>query len=414
MPATYRQVFGRAEFRTLFASMLVSVAGDQVARVALSLLVYDRTRSAGWTAGTYALTYLPSVLAGPLLSGLADQWPRRRMMIAADLGRAVLVAAMAVPGMPLPAVAGLLVIVQAAGAPGNAARAATVAATLADPEEYLLGKGVLDMLVQLAQVTGFATGGTLVQFLGPGPALLADAGTFVVSAVLVRFGIRARPTPDAPERAGSRISRWRNDLAAGSALVARTPKLRSLVALGCIAGFYVTVEGLAAPYAAEIGQSAQAVGLLLAASPAGTVAGMAIVARLRAETRLRLLGPLAAAACAPLVVCAIHPGLATTILLWAMSGAASSYHLPASAAFTLALPDHRRAQGFGLAATALTTCQGAGIALAGLAAGFTSASTVLAVAGGIGMLAAGAASAAWSRARRGTPAAPPNDSVGSA
>lgn len=397
--ATYRQVFGRPEFRALFASMVVSVAGDQFARVALSLLVFDRTRSAGWTAGVYALTYVPSIFAGPLLSGLADRWPRRRVMVAADLVRAGLVTVMAIPALPLPAVAALLVVVQAAGAPGNAARAATAAAVLPG-EEFVLGKGVLDMVVQLAQVVGFATGGTLVAFLGPGQALVADGVTFVVSAAVVRFGIRARPAPGVTAGDGTRLGRWWADLRAGTVLVARTPRLRSLVGLACVAGFYVTVEGLAAPYAESIGGSAQAVGVLLAASPAGTVLGMLIVSRLPSPVRMRLLGPLAVAASVPLVVCALHPGLAVTAVLWGLSGMASAYHLPASAAFTLAVPDHRRAQAYGLAATALTTSQGAGIALAGLAATAAAPSTVLAVSGGLGVLTALAAGAAWNRARR--------------
>ncbi|WP_244287158.1 MFS transporter [Amycolatopsis rubida] len=396
--ATYRRVFGRPEFRALFASMVVSVAGDQFARVALSLLVFDRTRSAGWTAGVYALTYVPSIFAGPLLSGLADRWPRRRVMVAADLLRAGLVTVMAIPALPLPAVAALLVAVQAAGAPGNAARAATAAAVLPG-EEFVLGKGLLDMVVQVAQVVGFATGGTLVAFLGPGQALVADGVTFVASAVLVRFGIRARPAPAAVD-SGARLGRWWADLRAGTVLVVRTPRLRSLVGLACVAGFYVTVEGLAAPYAESIGGSAQAVGVLLAASPAGTVLGMVIVARLPSPVRMRLLGPLAVAASVPLVVCAIQPGLVVTAVLWGLSGMASAYHLPASAAFTLAVPDHRRAQAYGLAATALTTSQGAGIALAGLAATAAGASTVLAVAGLFGVLTALAAGAAWNRARR--------------
>jgi predicted MFS family arabinose efflux permease len=400
--ATYRRVFGIAEFRALFASMVVSVAGDQVARVALSMLVFDRTRSAGWTAGVYALTYLPSILAGPLLSGLADRWPRRRVMVAADLLRAALVAVMAIPGLPLLLVAGLLVLVQAAGAPGNAARAATAAAVLPG-DEFVLGKGILDMVVQLAQVVGFATGGSLVATFGSGQALIADAATFVVSAMVVRVGIRARPAAGVPAAAaeqGTRLGRWWDDLRAGTVLVARTPRLRSLVGLACIAGFYVTVEGLAAPYAASIGGSAQAVGVLLAASPAGTVLGMVLVARLAPPVRMRLLGPLAIAASVPLVLCVARPGLAVTAVLWGLSGMASAYHLPASAAFTLAVPDHRRAQAYGLAATALTTSQGGGIALAGLAATAASASTVLAVSGALGVLTALMAGAAWNRARR--------------
>ncbi|MFD9959165.1 MFS transporter [Amycolatopsis sp. NPDC058986] len=392
------RVFARAEFRALFLAVVVSVAGDQVARVGLSVLVFERTRSAGWTAAAYALTYVPNVLAGPLLSGLADRWPRRAVLVGADLLRAGLLGVMAIPGLPLLVVASLLVVVQAAGAPGNAARAATLAAVLPAEDDYVLGKGVIDVVVQLAQVAGFATGGTLTAAFGPSQALLADAASFLLSAVVLRAGLRARPAPT--ERSDAAPRRWWADLTAGARLVAETPRLRALIGLACVAGLYITVEGLAAPYVAQVGGTAQAVGVLLAASPAGAVVGMLIVRRLPSPLRPRLLTPLAIAACAPLVICAAEPGLVVTALLWAVSGLASAYHLPASAAFVRAVPDARRGQAYGLAATALQTSQGLGIALAGLAATQLPASAVVAVCGGLGVIAAAAAGGAWDRARR--------------
>ena len=56
----------------------VSVAGDQLARVALTVLVYGRTGSAAWAAATYALTFLPALLGGVLLGGLADRYRAAR------------------------------------------------------------------------------------------------------------------------------------------------------------------------------------------------------------------------------------------------------------------------------------------------------------------------------------------------
>ena len=63
--ARWRDVFGHAEFRALFLAGVLSVAGDQLARVALSVLVFERTESAGLTALTYALTYVPDLVFGP-------------------------------------------------------------------------------------------------------------------------------------------------------------------------------------------------------------------------------------------------------------------------------------------------------------------------------------------------------------
>jgi hypothetical protein len=88
------------------------------------------------------------------------------------------------------------------------------------------------------------------------------------------------------------------------------------------------------------------------------------------------------------------------VVLWAVSGLASAYHLPTSAAFVQAVPDAQRGQAFGVASTALKSSQGAGILLAGLIANESSPSVALGVMGGLGTIVALAAGAAWSRARR--------------
>ncbi|MDX6239547.1 MAG: hypothetical protein QOG10_4362, partial [Kribbellaceae bacterium] len=354
--------------------------------------------SAGLTALTYALTYVPDLLFGPLLAGVADRFPRRRVMIVADLARAVLVAAMAIQALPLVVVALLLVAVQGFGSPFNAARAATLPVVLPG-DHYVLGKAANDMVVQFSQVLGFGAGGAVVASVGASGGLLIDAATFLLSAVLIARGLRSRQAPERHGEAGEPRS-WIRDLAAGTSLVARTPQLRTLVALATIAGFYVTVEGLAVPYAAEIGGGPESAGLLLAASPAGAVAGMWLITLWSPERRMRLLGPFAVAACLPLVLCAAHPGLAVTFVLWALSGLASSYHLPASAAFVQAVPDHQRGQAFGVASTALKSSQGLGILAAGGLADWLKPSLALALMGAVGAVAAVAAGAAWRHARR--------------
>ena len=395
--ARWRDVFGHAEFRALFLAGVLSVAGDQIARVALSVLVFDRTNSAGLTALTYALTYIPDLLFGPLLAGLADRYPRRSVMIVTDAARAILVACMAIQALPLIVVIVLLLALQAFGSPFNAARAATLPAVLPG-DHYVLGKAANDMVVQFSQVLGFGFGGAVVVAVGTSGGLLLDAATFLLSAALVAYGVNRRPVP----RAGTDAPRpnYFRDLTDGVSLVARTPALRSLVLLATIAGFYVTVEGLAVPYAHEIGHGTTAAGFLLAASPAGAVVGMWLITKWEPERRLRLLAPLAVLACVPLVFSFAGPGLLATVALWALSGLASAYHLPTSAAFVQAIPDGRRGQAFGVASTALKTSQGLGILLAGLLADRWSPTVALGTMGAAGTCAALLAGSAWARARR--------------
>ena len=131
--ATYRAVFAVGEFRALWAAQVISFAGDQFARVALALLVYNRTGSPALAALTWAAGAGAQFAGGLLLGWVADRWPRRAVMIACDLACAGLVAVMIVPGVPLPVLVGLLFAVALAVEPFLAARMATNRAALAGP-----------------------------------------------------------------------------------------------------------------------------------------------------------------------------------------------------------------------------------------------------------------------------------------
>ncbi|HEX7308581.1 MFS transporter, partial [Lentzea sp.] len=364
-------------------------AGDQFARVALTVHVYDRTASTGLTALTYALTFLPDLVGGPVLSGLADRFARKRVMVAADLVRVALLVLMAVPGVPLWVLAALLVQVQFAGAPHGAARAALLPQILPD-ERYPLGQAVLSTVTQAAQVAGFLTGGALVAWLGPGLVLVADAVTFAVSALLVGVFLLPRPAPRSPH-----VRAWPADLVGGARLVWRDRELRALLALACVSGFYIVGEALAAPYAAGVGAGPAGVGMIFGAYAAGAAAGMLVVARLGERVQLRVMPWLAIAACAVLVPAALRPGLPVSLGLFALSGAASAYHLVANTRFVRAVPDSSRGQAFGLAVTALRVSQGVGVALAGVVAETVAVHRVVAAAGALGVLAASGAAVLW-------------------
>ena len=128
--ATFRGVFAIREFRALWHSEILSVAGDRLVLVALTLLVYDRTRSPLLTALAYASGYLPWIIGGLFLSGLADRYPRRAVMVTCDLARAVLVTAMVIPGMPVLGLAALLFAATAFAPPFDSSRAAITSSSL--------------------------------------------------------------------------------------------------------------------------------------------------------------------------------------------------------------------------------------------------------------------------------------------
>lgn len=395
-PATFREVLSVGEFRAMWAAELQSVAGDMLARVALSVLVFQRTNSAAWTALTYALTYLPDLLGGPLLAGLADRFPRRRVMVTCDLARAGLVGLMAVPAVPVPALAAVLVLVQLCGAPFAAAQMATLPLVLVG-DRFDVGQAARQITVQAAQMIGFAVGGALVALLGTRRALAADAVTFLASALLVRLGVRWRATPAGTP--GAATGHFRR-IAAGARVIWRDPQLRAIVGLAWLAGFVVVPEGLAAVYAAEIGAGPATVGVLLAAHPLGLVVGALLIGRLvRPAWRLRLLSVLAVGAMVPLVPFAARPGVAVAVPLLMASGFCGAYQITASTAFVRLVPDAGRGQAFGLARSGLIASQGLGIVGGGaLAEGVDSAATAITVAGCAGLVVGALIAYAWHRA----------------
>ena len=152
-PARFRDVFAFGEFRYLWLAQVFSVAGDQLAAVGIAVLVFDRTHSPAWTALTYAMTFLPDLAGGALLAGLADRYPRRTVMVTADVFRAVVVAVMAIPGQPTALLIPLLVVVQLLASPFSAARNAVLPAVLTG-DLYVAGVTITRITVQLGQVLG--------------------------------------------------------------------------------------------------------------------------------------------------------------------------------------------------------------------------------------------------------------------
>jgi len=379
---TFRDVFAVAEFRALWMAQLLSVIGDQLARVALTVLVYDRTRSALLAAVTFAVSIVPTFIGGVTLAWLADRYPRRVVMIACDVIRAALVLVMAIPGMPLAVLVVLLFVVTLAGAPFLAARAAVYPDVLTG-DSYVMGTAVSLTTLQFAQVIGFAAGGAVVGFFGTRPSLLADAATFVASALVVRAWVRRRPAPTAVS--GDRGPSQLAGIIAGTRLVFATPALLAPMLFGWLAAFYNSPEGVVTPLARVLGGGAVAVGVILAAQALGQTVGALAFSRFVAPAvRMRFVGPLAVASCAVLVLFAWRPDLVVSLLILGASGLFAAYQLAANAAFVTAAPQEQRSQAFGLAQGGMSLGQGTVMILAGAAAQHLAPARVIAGCGALG------------------------------
>ena len=388
--ASFRDVFAIPEFRALWLSYVLSAGGDRLALVALTLLVYGRTKSPLLAAVTFAAGFVPYLFGGLFLSGLADRLPRRSVMVACDLLRCLLVGAMLAPRVPLAAMIALLYAVTLLQPPFDAARSAIVR-DMMDADRYPLATAVLATTSRSVIVVGTAAAGFVVALAGARPALGADAATFVASALLIQFGMRARPAP-VPGGGVSPLGQ----LAEGLRLVFGDPALRTLMGLGWLAAFYEVPEGLAVPYAGRLGGGAVAAGLLLAFSQLGAAISTPLFAKkIGPLTRLRWMGPLAVLTCGILAVTVLRPDLIVSMALFAVSNSFAMYQIAANTAFVERIPNEKRGQAFGLASAGLIVGQGVAFAVAGAAAEVVPPSTVVALSGGIGALVACGLALRW-------------------
>jgi MFS family permease len=380
--ATFRSVFAVREFRALWISEVLSVAGDRLALVALTLLVFHHTGSPLLTALTYAAGYVPWVIGGLFLAGVADRRSRRSVMVVCDIVRMVLVAAMALPYVPIGVLVALLFATTMFAPPFESARAA-ITPDILQGERYALGTAVIQTTFLAGQVLGAVGGGLAVAFIGVRPTLVIDAATFVLSGLFIGLGIKSRPATRPEGVESSPLARMRG----GLGLLFGDQALRTLLMFGWLVAFYTIPEGVAAPYAARLGGGSIATGLILASTVFSTMIVTPLFTRLvRPRRRLAWMGPLAVLTCATLVLTALRPGLAASLVIFSLSAAFGVYQIAANTAFVVRVPNERRAQAFGIANMGVIVGQGAAFVAAGAAAEVVTPAVVIAVGGGIGAI----------------------------
>lgn len=400
----FRDALRSPTFLSLYIAETTSILGDQLARVALSILVFTQTHSASDTAVTYALTFLPAIAGGLLLSRISDRIPRRAVLIGCDLVRGSLVFLMVIPGVPLSVLLLLLSLVIFINPVFTSAEVALLAAIL-EGDRYRAASGLRMMTNQLAQVAGFALGAAVVAGLGPHWGLAIDATSYLLSAVTIAIWTRTAEVRTAAKQtaAAKQQPQPRQSLRALFA----DRRLRALVGLTGLAGFFVIPEGLAAPYVSALGGGSGWTGALMTMIPLGSVLGTLAVLRLvEPRHRERTTAVMAVLTGVPLIPCALSPGLLASALLWLASGVLAAYLMDAMTRVVQMTPDVRRGQLIGLVSAGLLGVQGIGLLVFGVLAARLGTDVAIGLAGAVGTACAiPLAAVLWAR-RPSVPAGP--------
>jgi len=367
---TFRHVFAAGEYRAIYLALIANWVGDYLSRAAMTVLVYQQTRSVLLSAASFAISYLPWIVGGPLLAALAERYPYRRVMIVCDLLRMGLVGLVAIPGLPVGVVLALAFLGMLTSPPTQAARSALLPLVLGR-DRVVVALAVNATTAQGAQVLGYLVGATVAAASSPRLTIAGVALFFGLSALVIALGVRWRP----PARAPRQRSPLLRETAEGFRLVFGSRVLRPIAVLVfTVTMFAIVPEGLAAGWAAELNPHAASrgvdQGVIMAAGPVGWIIGGLLISRLvRPDVREKLVRPLSIAAALALVPALAAPTVPVIALVILVSGVAQGGIMPTlNGLFVLALPHGYRARAFGVMQGGLQISQGLAVLLTGFIA----------------------------------------------
>lgn len=263
-----------ADFRRLWLGESVAQFGSAISRVALPLVAVTLLAATPLQLGVLTAAQT----AGFLLVGLPagawiDRLRRRPLMMRMDVLRALLL--VTIPAAWWCGVLSMAQLLAVALAAGVATVFFDVAyqsylPSLVGRERLVEGNGKLETTRALADVSGPALGGGLVQLLGAATAVAADAVGFTASALCLRRIRAAEPEPQRPE-----LPSLRREIGEGLRYVLRQPLLRAMTACtgtANLAGGVVAAMTVLF-LSRELGLAAGTVGALVGAAGAGGVCG---------------------------------------------------------------------------------------------------------------------------------------------
>ena len=188
---TYRELLTRnADFRRLWSGQVVSEIGDWLNNIAVLALAIELAGAErqGRVIAVYALArHLPLFVFGPVAGVVVDRTDRRRVMIAADLARAVLALGflLAQAYSSLPVIYAVGASLFSASAFFNAAKRASIPNLCAGGDELPAANSLSASTTAATIAVGSACGGLVATFFGRDIVFVLNAATFLASAVII-------------------------------------------------------------------------------------------------------------------------------------------------------------------------------------------------------------------------------------
>jgi CRP-like cAMP-binding protein/Na+/melibiose symporter-like transporter len=185
-------VFRRRNFTLMWTGQLISTMGSSLTSLAASILVYRLTGSAASVGLMLMATAAPSVVVGLVAGVFVDRFDRKRIMLVANVLRALLV--FSIPFLVPYNIVWLYVIVALSSAIGQFYDPAheSILPEVAPDEELAAANSLMAISSFGSTALGFAASGLIASVGDIKWAFYLDALSFVLSGVLILF-IRIKP-----------------------------------------------------------------------------------------------------------------------------------------------------------------------------------------------------------------------------
>ncbi len=216
---------GNPTFRHLFAAQIVALVGTGLATVALGLLAWQLAGdNAGAILGTaLAIKMVAYVTLAPVAAALAERLPRRAFLVALDLIRATVIAALPVVDQVWQVYV-LIFLLQAASAGFTPAFQAVIPDIMRDEADYTNALSLLRLAEDLEQLASPVIAAALLTVVGFPVLFAGTVAGFLGSAILVL-------TARLPGRASGGPGHFWADVTKGLRIYTRTPRLRGLMVM---------------------------------------------------------------------------------------------------------------------------------------------------------------------------------------
>lgn len=188
MKQNYEQILSQKEYLKLTGANFINRLGDSIDMIAFTWLIYDLTGSASWSAIMFGVNMMPNVLIQPLAGAIVEKMEKKRILILTDVARGFLTACIAIlfvrgllkPWMLL-AITFLNNTLEAFHSPAST----SFIPSILDKQYYDFGISFAQSSYRICELIGTGVGGILIASAGIFGAIICDAISFILSALLI-------------------------------------------------------------------------------------------------------------------------------------------------------------------------------------------------------------------------------------